>query len=105
MCFERVPARPYISGRDRVTWKVLTEYSWSPTTTQSGSFLCTTASSTPIRVVTKEVRYIHELSLTLKYSMPISSLAVPGLTEGGSSESHARLWVDVDDALGRRLPC
>ena len=24
---------------DTVTWKVLAEYSWSPTTTQSGSFL------------------------------------------------------------------
>ena len=65
---------------DRVTWKVLTEYSWSPTTTQSGSLLCTTASSTPIRVVTKKVRYIHGLSLTLEYSMPISSPAAPGLT-------------------------
>ena len=32
-----------------------TEWSWSPTTTQSGSFFCTAASSTPIRVVTKEV--------------------------------------------------
>ena len=60
--------------------KVLAEYSWSPTRTQSGSFLCTVASSTPIRVVTKEVRYIHELSLTLEHSMSISSPAVPGLT-------------------------
>ena len=25
--------------------------------------------------------------------------------EGGLGESHARLWVDDDDALGRRLPC
>ena len=65
---------------DKVTWKVLAEYSWSPTTTQSGSFLCTAASSIPIRVVTREVRYIHELSLTLEYSMPISSPAAPGLT-------------------------
>ena len=65
---------------DRVTWKILTEYSWSPTTTQSDSFLCTTASSTPIRVVTKEVRYIHELFLTLEHSTPVSSPAVPGLT-------------------------
>ena len=63
-----------------VTWKVLAEYSWSPTTIQSGSFLCTAASSTPIRVVTKEVSYIHELSLTLEHSMSISSPAVPGLT-------------------------
>src|SRR6185295_1170010 len=69
----------YIRG-DRVTWKVLAEYSWSPTTTQSGSFVCTAASSTPIRVVTKEVRYIHELSLTLEHSMSISSPAAPGLT-------------------------
>ena len=38
---------------DRFTWKVLAEYSWSPTTTQPGSFLCTAASSTPIRVVYK----------------------------------------------------
>ena len=36
----------------------------------------------PIRLVTKEVRYIHELSLTLEHSMPVSSLAVPGLTIG-----------------------
>ena len=76
-----VPAHPYISGGDRVTWKVLAEYSWNPTTTQSCSFLCTTASSTPIRVVTREVRYIHKLSLTLEYSMPISSPADPGLTK------------------------
>ena len=81
MCFEGVPARPYISGgRGKVTWKVLAEYSWSPTTTQSGSFLCTAASSTPIRVVTREIRYIHELSLTLEHSIPMSSLAAPGLT-------------------------
>ena len=45
-----------------------------------GYFLCTVASSTPIRVVTREVRYIHELSLTLEHSMPISSPAAPGLT-------------------------
>ena len=55
-------------------------YSWSPTTTQSGSFLCTVASSTSIRVVTRKVRYIHELSLSLEHSMPISSPAAPGLT-------------------------
>ena len=47
----------YIQG-DRFTWKVLAEYSWSPTTTRSGSFLYTAASSTPIRVVTKEIRYM-----------------------------------------------
>ena len=62
-----------------IIWKVLAEYSWNPTTTQSGSFFRTVASSTPIRVVTKEVRYIHELSLTLEHSMPISSPAAPGL--------------------------
>ena len=45
-----------------------------------GSFLRTAASSTPIRVVTEEVRYIHELSLTLEHYMPISSPAAPGLT-------------------------
>ena len=65
---------------DMVTWKVLAEYNWSPNTTQSGSFFCTAASSTPIRVVTKEIRYIHALSLTLEHSMPISSPAAPGLT-------------------------
>ena len=65
---------------DRVTWKVLAEYSWNPITTQSGSFFCIAASSTPIRVVTEEVRYIYELSLTLEHSMPISSPAAPGLT-------------------------
>ena len=69
----------YIRG-NRVTWKVLAEYSWSPTTARYGSFLCTAASSTLIRVVTKEVRYIHDLSLTLEYSMPISSPTAPGLT-------------------------
>ena len=69
----------YIRG-DRFTWKVLTEYSWSPTTARSGSFLCTVASSTHIRVVTREIRYIYELSLTLEHFMPISSPAAPGLT-------------------------
>ena len=78
--FRGGPCPPlYIRG-DRVTWKVLAEYSWSPTTIRSGSFLCTAASPTPIRVVTKEVRHIHKLSLTLEYSMPISSPAAPGLT-------------------------
>ena len=66
---------------DRVTWKVQAGYSWNPTTTQSGSFLCTAASSTPIRVVTREARYIHELSLTLEHSMPISSPTAPGQTD------------------------
>ena len=92
-CLEGVPARPYISVGYRVTWKVLAKYSWSPTTTQSGSFLCTAASSTPIRVVTREVRYIHKLSLTLEHSMPISSPAAPGLTRQellASQELHGR---------------
>ena len=39
-------------------------------------FSCTTANSTPIRVVTKEVRYIHALSLTLEHSMPIRNMMV-----------------------------
>ena len=73
-----LPTLIYPGGQ--VTWKVLAEYSWSPTTTQSGSFLCTAASSMPIRVVTKEVRYIHGLSLTLEHSMPINSPAALGLT-------------------------
>ena len=63
-----------------VTWKILAKYSWSPTTTRSGSFLVLQLVSTPIRVVTKEVRYIHELSLTLEHSTPVSSHAAPGLT-------------------------
>ena len=45
-----------------------------------GCFLCTAASPMPILVVTREVRYIHELFLTLEHSMSISSLAAPGLT-------------------------
>ena len=69
----------YIRG-DRVIWKVLAEYSGNPTTSQWGSFLCTVASSTPIRVVKREVRYIHELFLTLEHSIPIISPAAPGLT-------------------------
>ena len=60
---------------ERVTWKVLAVYTWSPTTIQLGNFLCTAASSTSIRVIIREVRYIHELSLTLEHSMPISILA------------------------------
>ena len=53
-----------IYPRDRVTWKVL----------------CTAASSTPIRVVTREVRYIHELYLILEHSMLVSSPFASGLT-------------------------
>ena len=80
MLFGGGPYPPlYIRG-DRVTWKVLAEYSWSPTTIQSSSFLCTAASSTPIRVVTREIRYIHELSLTVEYFMSINNPAAPGLT-------------------------
>src|SRR6185437_4958215 len=82
MIIWRGPCPPlYIRG-DRVTWKVLAEYSWSPTTTQLGSFLVLQLVSTPIPVVTKEVRYIHVLSLTLEHSMPMSSPAAPGLTMG-----------------------
>ena len=66
--------------RERVTWKVLAQYSWSPTTTQLGSFICTAANSMHIRIVTKEIWYIHELSLALEHSMSISSPAVPDLT-------------------------
>ena len=76
---EGVPARPYISGGTGLHG--LAEYSWNPTTIQSGSFLCTAASPTSIRVVTKEVKYIHKLSLTLEHSMLISIPAAPGLTE------------------------
>ena len=59
--FRRGLCPPLYIREDRVTWKILAEYCWSPNTTQSGSFFCTAASSMPIRVVTKEVRYIHEL--------------------------------------------
>ena len=78
--FRGGPGSPLYIRVDRVTWKVLAEYSWNPTTTQSGSFLCTAASSTPIRVITREIRYMHELSLTLEHSMPLSSPATLGLT-------------------------
>ena len=78
--FQGGPCPPlYIRG-DRVTWEVLAKYSWNLTTIHSGSFLCTAASSTPIREVTREVRYIHVLFLTLEHSMPISSPAAQGLT-------------------------
>ena len=88
-----------VSVNNRVTWTVLAEYSWNSTTTQSGSFLCTAASSTPIRVVTKEVRYTHELSLTLEHSIPISSPAAPGLTSPRSFRSRvlqaSSTWMGV----------
>jgi len=80
MSLEGVPARPYIFWGDRVTWKVLAEYCWSPTTTRSGSFLVLQLVLRLIQVVTKEVRYIHELSFTLEHSTPVSSPAAPGLT-------------------------
>ena len=54
-----------------------------------GWFPCIAASSTPIRVVIKEVRYIHELSLTLEHSTPVSSPAAPSLT----SPRALRSWV------------
>ena len=80
MSFEGVPARPYISGGIGLHGKsylstvgVLLQHDWV--------VFFTTASSTPIRVVTKEVRYIHALSLTLELSMPMSSLAALGLTK------------------------
>ena len=69
-----------IYSGDWVTWTVLAEYSWSPTITQSGNFLCTAASS--MRVVIREVRYIYELFLTLEHSVSINSPAAPGLTVG-----------------------
>ena len=72
---------------------------WSPTATQSGSFLCTAASSMLIRVVTKEVRYIHELFLTLEHFMSISSPAVLGLTSPRSLRSRvlqaSSTWLGV----------
>jgi len=34
----------------------------------------------PIRVVTKEVRYIHALFLAPEYSTPVRSSIAPGLT-------------------------
>ena len=85
--FRGDPCPPLYIRRDRVTWKVLAEYSWSPTTTRSGSFLVLQLVSTSIRVVTKEVRYIHELFLTQEHSMPISSPAAPGLTVPAIPES------------------
>ena len=98
-----LPALIYPGGGDRVTWNVLAEYSWSPTTTQLGSFLCTAASSTPIRVVTKEVRYIHGLSLTLEHSMPISSLAAPGLTSPRALRSRVMQASSISEDVRRVL--
>jgi len=58
--------------------RVLLESNYNPV----GLFPSTTGSSTPIRVVTIEVRYIHVLSLILELSMPMSSPATPGLIDG-----------------------
>ena len=38
-CLEGVPARPYILLGDRITWKIIAEHCWNPTTTGPGSFL------------------------------------------------------------------
>ena len=88
----------YIRG-DRVTWKVLAEYSWSPITTWSGSFLVLQLVLRLIHVVTKEVRYIHVLSLTIEHSMPISSPAAPGLTSPWALRSRvlqvSSTWLGV----------
>ena len=43
-------------------------------------FPCPSTSSTPIRVDTIEAGHIHVLLPTLEYSMPLSSPAVPGMT-------------------------
>ena len=88
-CLEGVLARPYISGGIGLHRK----YSWSPTTTQSSSFLRTAASSTPIRVVTREVRYIYELSLTLEHSMSVSSSTAQGLTDGTYQLEHTSIII------------
>ena len=61
----------------------------------------------PIRVVTKEVRYIHELSLTLEHSMSISSPAVPGLTEeltGGTRPTVTERDREVEMGQGKIGP-
>ena len=92
--FRGGPCPPlYIRG-DRLTWKVLAEYSWSPTTARSGSFFCTAASSTPIRVVTREVRYIHDLSLILELSLSISSPAAQSLTFGNTNSVPQKVGTD-----------
>ena len=70
-----LPALIYPGGQDYM--ESPSRVQLDPTTTQSDNFFYTAASSTPIRVVTREVRYIHELSLTLELSMPISSPAAP----------------------------
>ena len=74
-----------------------------PITTQLGSFFYTAASSMPIRVVTREVRYIHKLSLTLEYSMPISSPAAPGLTSPRALRSRVLQASSVSEDVCRVL--
>ena len=75
--------------------RVLLESYYNPV----GKFPCATASSTPIRVVTREIRYIHELSLIIEHSMPISSPAALGLTSPRALCSRVLLasstWLDV----------
>ena len=56
--------------------RVLLESNYNPV----GLFPSTTVSSTPIRVVTIEVRYIHDLFIILEHSMLISNPAAPSLT-------------------------
>ena len=98
-CSEGVPVGPYISGGTGLHEKILAEYSWNPTTTQSGSFLCTAASPTSIRVVTKEVKYIYKLSLTLEHYMHVSSPAAPVLTSPRALRSRvlqaSSTWLSV----------
>ena len=103
MLFRGGPCPPLYIWGDRVTWKILAEYSWNPTTKQSGSFLRTVASSTPIRVVTKEVRYIHDLSLTLEDSMPISSPNAPGLTSPRALRSRVLQALSTSEDVCRVL--
>ena len=50
----------------------------------------------PVRVVTEEVRYIHELSLTLEHCMSISSPAAPGLTWGLVRPRAAGLLIGIE---------
>ena len=80
MCFEGVPARPYISGGTGLHGKSL------PSTVgvllqhnRVVSFVLQLVLR--LQVVTREVRYIYELSLTLDHSMAISSPAAPSLTQ------------------------
>ena len=103
--FRGGPCPPLYIWGDKVTWKVLAEYSWSPIVARSGSFLCTAASSTPIRVITKEVRYIHELSLTLEHSMPMSSPAAPGLTSPRALRSRVLQTSSTSEGIFECFEC